>query len=146
MSAFRDIGPIPDPITWRAACICARDGEGRVLLQLRDDRPGIAAPGKWSFFGGAVEPGETLEEAARREFREETGIAIAADPLTPFARFASGVIAGGVVHVFLLPRVLRPEEVRLGEGAGFGFLTRAQVARYELIETMRKALLALPGF
>lgn len=29
--------------------------------------------GKWNGFGGKVEPGETIEQAAKREFSEETG-------------------------------------------------------------------------
>ncbi len=46
------------------------DDRGRMLLQHRtDDAPTF--PGFWSFFGGGVEPGETLEEAAVREALEE---------------------------------------------------------------------------
>ncbi|MEB3314276.1 MAG: NUDIX domain-containing protein, partial [Cyanobacteriota bacterium] len=29
----------------------------QVLLQLRDDHPGIIYPGQWGFFGGHLEPG-----------------------------------------------------------------------------------------
>ena len=45
----------------------------KVLLQLRDDKPGIWFPNHWSLIGGHVELGEQPEEAAKREFREETG-------------------------------------------------------------------------
>ena len=146
MSGFRDIGPLPDQMTWQGASVLARDPHGRVLMQLRDDIPGIAAPGKWSFFGGEVEPGEALEAAARREFFEETGVDIAGAGLRPLARFGSGTMQGGVVHVFALDRALDPGEVRLGEGAGFAFLTRAQVEAWDLIEGFRQVLLGLEDF
>ncbi len=44
------------------------DADGRLLLHRRDDN------GLWSTSGGAVEPGESLEETARRELREEMGV------------------------------------------------------------------------
>lgn len=45
--------------------------DGRVLL-IRRGKPPLA--GQWSLPGGAQELGETVEEAARREVREETGL------------------------------------------------------------------------
>src|SRR6476646_8960366 len=47
---------------------------GEVLLVKRGRAP---FAGLWSFPGGGVELGERLEEAARREVREETGIDVA---------------------------------------------------------------------
>ena len=44
---------------------------GRWLMQLRDDVPGIVAPGCWGLFGGHLDPGETPEQALRRELLEE---------------------------------------------------------------------------
>ena len=49
------------------------DPQHRALLQHRDDKPGLRAGNQWVFPGGHIESGETLEEGARREFREETG-------------------------------------------------------------------------
>ncbi|XVU21628.1 NUDIX hydrolase [Actinoplanes sp. CA-054009] len=57
-----------EPLVLAAAGVLVRDDRWRVLLQRRsDDRT-------WCLPGGAVEPGERLEEAARRELREETGL------------------------------------------------------------------------
>ncbi|RWZ54676.1 NUDIX domain-containing protein [Halobacillus fulvus] len=46
------------------------DEEKRVLLQKRTDN------GKWGFPGGFMELGESLEDTARREVHEETGLTL----------------------------------------------------------------------
>jgi 8-oxo-dGTP pyrophosphatase MutT (NUDIX family) len=72
----------------RLALAVLHDVHGRVLVQLREpDKP---CGGMWGLVGGHVEPGETPEDAARREVREETGFAVG--NLTPFGH----VIADGV--------------------------------------------------
>ncbi|XP_037071561.1 7,8-dihydro-8-oxoguanine triphosphatase-like [Pollicipes pollicipes] len=53
----------------------------RVLLGLK--KRGFGA-GKWNGFGGKVEPGETVEEGARRELLEESGLC--AQELLPAGR------------------------------------------------------------
>ncbi|WP_338089573.1 NUDIX domain-containing protein [Nocardioides lijunqiniae] len=50
-----------------AAGVLVRNGR-HVLLQKRGD------DGSWGLPGGALNPGETLEQAARRELLEETGL------------------------------------------------------------------------
>ena len=49
-------------------------GGGRVFLGMKKRGPGT---GKWNGFGGKVERGEPVAEGAEREFREETGGALA---------------------------------------------------------------------
>jgi 8-oxo-dGTP pyrophosphatase MutT (NUDIX family) len=65
----------------RAARIIVLDPEGRALM-FRYDVPG--RPPFWVTAGGECEPGESFEDAARRELLEETGIR--ADPGPEIAR------------------------------------------------------------
>ncbi|HEX2139055.1 MAG TPA: NUDIX domain-containing protein [Woeseiaceae bacterium] len=46
-------------------------GDGRYLMQLRDDKPGLLYPGYTCLFGGAIEAGESASEALLRELYEE---------------------------------------------------------------------------
>ncbi len=57
------------PLIQVGSCVILEDAQGRILLQQRtDDR-------LWSFSAaGSMEPGETAEEAIRRELLEETGL------------------------------------------------------------------------
>lgn len=53
------------------------------MLLVRRGKP--PAKGQWAIPGGSLELGETLQEAAEREIREETGIVIrAGDPFYTF--------------------------------------------------------------
>jgi ADP-ribose pyrophosphatase YjhB (NUDIX family) len=54
----------PKPV----ACVIARDAAGGVVLVRRAHEPGA---GRWSMPGGFVDLGESVEDAARREVREE---------------------------------------------------------------------------
>ncbi|XP_056607975.1 oxidized purine nucleoside triphosphate hydrolase [Triplophysa dalaica] len=45
----------------------------RILLGMK--KRGFGA-GKWNGFGGKVQPGETIEQAARRELLEESGLTV----------------------------------------------------------------------
>ena len=44
---------------------------GNYVLQLRDDKPTIAAAGQWSLFGGKIKIGETPLQTIKREVYEE---------------------------------------------------------------------------
>jgi ADP-ribose pyrophosphatase len=75
----------PDSPRAAVGVVVLRQGESgatEVLLVKRDKAP---SKGMWAVPGGAVELGETLEQAAEREVYEETGV---------------DVRAGHVVHAF----------------------------------------------
>jgi 8-oxo-dGTP diphosphatase len=48
--------------------------EHKILLLLRDNKPGISSPNKWSLPGGKAENKETYEEALKRELLEEISV------------------------------------------------------------------------
>jgi 8-oxo-dGTP diphosphatase len=50
------------------------DRYGRLLIYLRDNKPGIPYPNHWDFFGGHLESGETPDQALVRELEEELGL------------------------------------------------------------------------
>lgn len=74
----------------------------KVLLGLKKLGFGV---GKYAGFGGRVEDGETIEEAAVRELREETGLVVSVDDLEPVGRltlqFPFRPRWNGTVHIFL---------------------------------------------
>lgn len=56
-------------MSWSPPAYVRDRATGAVLLQLRGD------DATWGLPGGRLEPGESLEQAARRELLEETGLA-----------------------------------------------------------------------
>lgn len=54
--------------------LCYVVKDGRILLGRK--KMGLGT-GRWNGFGGKVEPGESIEEAAAREVREESGVSVA---------------------------------------------------------------------
>ena len=68
-------GP-PPVIAMGGACVLL-DADGRVLL-VRHTYGRL----NWEIPGGAAEPGESPDEAAVREIREETGLRVAVERLT----------------------------------------------------------------
>lgn len=89
--------------------------KGKVLLRLRDDKPGLMFPNQWDTIGGAVEQGENHWEAAVRETREEIGLELT-DQV--FWRDYQSV---ALVHIYAAPLDLPVERIVLTEGQKLGW-------------------------
>lgn len=73
------------PLLQVGASVIVVDAQGRILLQLRSDNH------SWSYAGGSIELDENVEDTARRELFEETGLI--AEKLELF-----GVFSGKELH------------------------------------------------
>ncbi len=97
------------------ALLCHPDG--RVLLHHRDNKAGISNPNKWALFGGAVETGESSEEAILRELQEELSF----EPLR-YHHFVT-MHNQRFFYDFYLAHIDKPlNGLRLGEGQDFAYV------------------------
>ena len=64
--------------------------DGCWLMQLRDDIPGIVAPGCWGLFGGHLDPGETAEQALQRELCWKKSVGRRSCSTTPWSTATPG--------------------------------------------------------
>ena len=105
------------------------DADGRFLLTSRPE--GKVYAGHWEFPGGKVEPGETVEQALRRELHEELGITIG--PAEPWK-----------VDVFDYPHArVRLNFLRVRQWQGDFEMREAQLMSWETLPVLSHPV--LPG-
>lgn len=115
--------------------VLIRDGQGRCLL-LKRSMTSKGNPGKWDLPGGKAGVGETLDEAARREVIEETGLRIeigrvlgAAESESPIARIAYLILEGRALS----------GEIRLSkEHEEFAWVTPNSLGKLDLVRQFRE--------
>ena len=103
--------PVEEPVVRVLAAVIQRQGRYLVCLRPRHKRHG----GLWEFPGGKLESGETLQQAAARELKEELGT----EPMGYGRLLFSHREAGSPFHIeFLLveiagePKALEHEQLR----------------------------------
>ncbi len=138
---FQRVGVWPDTYgDYRGALVIPEATDGRILLQMRDDLPDIAMPGKWGFFGGEIDPGEEPLDAVARELHEETGILRESSKFKPRFATLTGAPRWGLLHIFHIKLDVPPHEIKVFEGGGFALATRAQAEKLDLIWYVRDIL------
>ncbi len=124
----------------RAAMLLIVTEDRRLLLHLRDDKPGIPHPGCWSGFGGAVEDGESAVDGVRREVFEETGLRIADPVFLTEEVDAEG--DGRLVALFYVVGRIAPDDIDLREGAGVGVYGVGELDRLPVAPFVYRAVLS----
>jgi ADP-ribose pyrophosphatase YjhB (NUDIX family) len=128
--------------------VIIREGD-RIALIRRGKEP---SKGRWSFPGGAVELGEMLQDAARREVLEETGLQIevgeVATVVDSIARDATGQIR---YHYVIIDYLAQPIGGTLQPGTDVseaGWFSLAELDKLDMTEKaaeLARELLGRPG-
>lgn len=128
----------PFPI-FAGAVVVAPDG--RILCQLRDDKPGIICPGCWSSTpGGHVEPDEHPRAAIVRELIEEFEARITnLNELITITETEQGI--RGVYHAFSADLATPVSEIRCHEGQRADFFEPLEAMRLRQHPVSKKILL-----
>ena len=99
--------------------VLLRTKEGGLILQRRDNKPNLVNPGKLSVFGGRRKNGESPEECALRELREETNLRLSATDLKFVREYGAPDDKGIWVHCnYYLVENVEINDVELQEGQG----------------------------
>lgn len=112
---------------------------GEVLLTLRDDFPQIDYPNHWAPQGGAVEPGETPEQAARRELREELDIEVG--ELREYGRLIDRHGGRDLNIVFVGWISSEAEDLTVHEGQRVRFFTPSELPALKISPHLKPVLL-----
>jgi len=80
LAPFRRIEAIRPDLKPASVAVCVRPAGGAAVLLITRRATGLRThAGQWALPGGRRDPGESAEQAALRELREETGVRAAAD-------------------------------------------------------------------
>jgi nucleoside triphosphatase len=122
--------------------------EGDYLLcKMADDR-GVF-PGQWALSGGGVEPGERIEDALRREVREELGKKLVLQQITPWTfsddvrikTYADGSKEEIYMIYLIFDCISANREVEINEEfQDYAWVSPADLTKYDLNVATRRTL------
>ncbi len=133
-----DLPPLPREVPAFYAGVVLWGRSGSLLLQLRDNIPGIANPGQIGTFGGGAEAGETPEEAAIREIKEELNIDLQPTQLIHLLNFYRTFQGPTTLKIYCFGALdIEEDSVACSEGQ----LVRIDPEALDAVENMTEACL-----
>lgn len=128
-------------------CPLIQNDGAYLLCKMADDR-GVF-PGQWALSGGGVEPGERIEDALRREIREELGDKLILQKVTPWTfsddvrmkTYADGTKEEIYMIYLIFDCVSANREITINEEfQDFAWVKPQDLAQYDLNVATRKTL------
>ena len=113
--------------------------QGEILLNLRDDKPGILYPAHWAILGGELTPGEVPFTGLQRELREEIGY------VPPIAQEYGKIIdrdgRGHLVTVYVGKIDRSLDQLTLGEGAELRFFDKSKLPGLKITPFLKEVVM-----
>jgi len=113
--------------------------KGEILLEQRGNEP---ARGQWSIPGGGVELGENLEDAVRRETKEETGLDVEqtnlVDVVDQVTLDKKGKIEYHYVIIDYIVKVKSGEPKAASDAKAIKWVNLEEVEGYDLTPSFRR--------
>ena len=116
----------------------------KYLFFLRDDKPTIPNPNKWSVLGGGIEEGENPETALRREIKEEIGAEIYEVNLITKIQHTQTVQGKNYnidIFIFKASTDSSIEDINLTEGQKIDYFSIDEILQQDLIPGIRKLII-----
>lgn len=122
-----------------------RSTDGTYIFQRRDAKPRVENPGMLSIFGGRSNKGESSEDTAIRELREETELIVLKKDLVLLATFPRVVKNSSNLPVVILCKYylvdgIKTDTIRVKEGAKEIHTRQSALSQPDLTEDPRRLL------
>ena len=114
------------------------DTNGKLIVQQRDDKPGITNPGMVSLFGGTSHEGESPIETLRRELQEELELEVNSNNL--LLQTVKHENETNVACSIYIVTGVDAEKLKLHEGAGFATGTPEELLSHHVTGVTQQAI------